>query len=245
MNVSLKTAKETASGLEPDCILVFLFVLLASALLFFRLVPAHSPVALQRPARFPSRSVSPRQIEVVGEEARRDSLETVVVNDGSVESTASITKQDLGPSTRYTLHVLLPGGGDQVIRVSAPPGGLQFEIRDMTGDNVRNDLLVRPALIHWPLMVLVNDGHDHFTGAILNSFPGSFDSGKQASEKPQFPSAVALGFFDSVVASLAVNGLPIPEPDRGFLSLFNSNLIGPAEYKFLSGRAPPPISTRI
>src|SRR5581483_10434645 len=64
-------------------------------------------------------------------------------------------------SVRYTLRLSTGSGGEQSIDVVAPPGGVQLALRDMTGDKVVNDLVVTPVLLHWPLTVLVNDGHNH------------------------------------------------------------------------------------
>src|ERR1700719_433106 len=92
----------------------------------------------------------------------------------------AIVDEVLALYTRYTLRLHPASGADQTIVVSAPVGGLELEMRDMTGDGIPNDLVVTPALLHLPLMVLVNDGNDHFTVAISASDPLRF-GGRQVS----------------------------------------------------------------
>jgi hypothetical protein len=81
---------------------------------------------------------------------------------------ATVIEQAIGAYSRYTVHLHLASGAEQSIAVTAPPGGLRLEMKDMTGDKVRNDLILRPALMHWLPTVLVNDGHDHFAVVISN-----------------------------------------------------------------------------
>ena len=91
---------------------------------------------------------------------------------------ATVVEQAIGEYSRYTVQLRLASGAEQSIAVTAPPGGLRLEMRDMTGDNVANDLVLRPALIHWLPTVLVNDGHDHFAVVISNHPPDSLSSGQ-------------------------------------------------------------------
>jgi hypothetical protein len=91
---------------------------------------------------------------------------------------ATVVEQLFGGYASYTVQLHLASGAEQSIAVTAPPGGLRLEMRDMTGDNVANDLVLRPALIHWLPTVLVNDGHDHFAVVISNHPPDSLSSGQ-------------------------------------------------------------------
>jgi hypothetical protein len=83
-----------------------------------------------------------------------------------------------GGYAQYTVQLHLASGVDQSFVVAAPPGGLQLEMHDMTGDKVPNDLILRPALLRWLPTVLVNDGHDHFAVAISGTNPDSFSCGQ-------------------------------------------------------------------
>jgi hypothetical protein len=91
---------------------------------------------------------------------------------------ATVVEQAVGEYSRYTVQLHLASGAEQSIAVTAPPGGLRLEMRDMTGDHVANDLVLRPALIQWLPTVLVNDGHDHFAVVISNHPPDSLSSGQ-------------------------------------------------------------------
>jgi hypothetical protein len=74
-------------------------------------------------------------------------------------------------------------GHEQFVTVTAPPGGLQPEMRDMSGDNVANDLVLSSRVLRSPLVVLLNDGQDHLTVAVSpDSFASDEDSasGEQA-----------------------------------------------------------------
>jgi hypothetical protein len=84
---------------------------------------------------------------------------------------------------RYSVGLRLASGAEQWIALIAPPGGLRLEMRDMTGDNVPNDLVVTPALLHWPLAVVLKDGHDHFSVTISANFPGAWGSGGNRASK--------------------------------------------------------------
>jgi hypothetical protein len=98
-------------------------------------------------------------------------------------STAMVIEQMHSGSIRYTVGLRLASGSEQWITLAAPPGGLRFEMRDMTGDNVPNDLVVTPALFHSPLAVVLKDGHDHFSVTISANFPGSWGSGSNRASK--------------------------------------------------------------
>lgn len=87
--------------------------------------------------------------------------------------TATVAEQVFGRYTLYKVHLHFASGAEQSIAVSAPPGGLQPEMRDMSGDNVPNDLVLNSSLLHEPLLVLINDGHDHVTVPTLPSSLGS------------------------------------------------------------------------
>lgn len=78
---------------------------------------------------------------------------------------------------RYTVQLRLPSGVRQSLAVNAPPGGLEAEVRDMTGDDVRNDLVLTPALFPWLSTILVNDGRDHFEVAHSGGCSGSLSPG--------------------------------------------------------------------
>jgi hypothetical protein len=89
---------------------------------------------------------------------------------------ATVIEQSSAGNTRYTIQLHLASGAEQSVELSAPPGGLQVEMHDMTGDKVQNDVVLRPALLRWLPTVLVNDGHDHFAVLVSGTDPRYFSS---------------------------------------------------------------------
>ena len=146
-------------------------------------------------------------------------------------------------NVRYTLRLRLDTGGEESVVVTAPPGGLQLVMRDMTGDHVPNDVVVTPALLHWPLTVLVNDGRQ-FTVAISGTFPDSASDRDRASSRQGIwdASAFLAGNFETHAAS--TQGAIVPSlQSEAFLSpaattVTISRTFGPG-----SGRAPPSFVT--
>ena len=160
---------------------------------------------------------------------------------------AAVIRQAFAPSTRYIVHVHSPSGTDQFIAVNAPPGGLELEVRDMTGDNVRNDLVLRPALVHWPLSVLLNDGHDHFTVSVSGVYPGAMESGaQQASTPDRIREIVAVVFSASEANALANRlGTFLPQLQQSLISSFSETVTTSSDRASSSGRAPPTPVTQI
>jgi hypothetical protein len=103
---------------------------------------------------------------------------------------ATVMELISAPCTLYTVRLQFASGAEQSISVTAPPGGLQPEMRDMSGDSVANDLVLTSKLPGLPAIVLLNEGHDHLTVA---SSPGAFSSGEdRASGSHQVHRASAL-----------------------------------------------------
>ena len=186
-NINMSASREDARDAECSTIirylLVSLLVFCALGVLLFGAVAAHSAGALRHPRQRvapPSPAGilhrSPAIAAQANDSPRQDELDA----DSALRAEA-VVSENLAPSTGYTIDVRLADGTEQLIPITAPPGGLQLQVRDMTGDNVQNDLVVRPALTHWPLIVLLNDGHNHFTVAISATLPSSMDSGSRLS----------------------------------------------------------------
>jgi hypothetical protein len=95
--------------------------------------------------------------------------------DHSLEDATVIEQPTVGYA-KYIVHLHLASGAEQSVVVSAPPGGLQVEMQDMTGDKIPNDVVLRPSLIRWLPTVLINDGHEHFRVAVSGTDPASFSS---------------------------------------------------------------------
>jgi hypothetical protein len=111
---------------------------------------------------------------------------------------ATVIEQPSAGYTKYIVQLHLASGIEQSVVVSAPPGGLQIEMHDMTGDKVPNDVILRPALVRWLPTVLVNDGHEHFevvlSGTNARSFSSSGDLGSRRPESQTFALLMSSGF---------------------------------------------------
>jgi hypothetical protein len=139
------------------------------------------------------------------------------------------------------IHVHDASGVDESIPVVAPPGGLLVEIRDMTGDKVWNDLVLRPALFRTSLGVLVNDGRDRFTTAVSAELPGSVDTGRhQATGTEQIQEAVTSNSSRPRIAAPSDSGRFIALQLRfeNFSRITPAPPAGP-RLSNLAGRAPP------
>jgi hypothetical protein len=162
---------------------------------------------------------------------------------GGTRTVAPAANQASGWYRRYTLNVDLPTGAEQSVIVMAPPGGLELAVRDMTGDKVENDVVVTPALLHWPLTVLVNDGHNHFTVAISPKFPASSASDQGQASGRQRPgdltALVPSGFKHHALRDRG--GLPIPPGQEGFFPSVATSATALHVIASNSGRAPPPL----
>jgi len=151
---------------------------------------------------------------------------------------ATVTELISAPRTLYTVRLQFASGAEQSISVTAPPGGLQPEMRDMSGDSVANDLVLSPKLLGLPPIVLLNEGHDHLTVAIS---PDAFASGEdRASGSHEVHRASALLSAKFKAAELSNRGgLHCPEAQENLLSSIALIFAKPAEYASISGRAPP------
>jgi hypothetical protein len=244
--MSMRRKHGAGSGTKSSVALFCLCVLLPSictAVVLFIGIQTR-PADLRRPMQAISHTVRSAISPVLGID-RKAIGETSWLVAETTAPAALIVEHDFALPTSYTVRVQLPGGAEQFIHVTAPPGGLQLEIRDMTGDNIRNDLVLRPALIHWPLIVLINDGHDHFTVAISASLPTSLNPTRHASQSREMPEAAALGSSSSKTGPQA--------NDRQILALTRQRALLPPlaqrmpsqdGYRSVLGRAPPAFGMR-
>ena len=161
--------------------------------------------------------------------------------DHSLEE-ATVVEQSFARYTLYTVRLQFASGAEESIVVTAPPGGLQPEMHDMSGDSVPNDLVLTSRLLRMPLVVLLNEGHDHLTVAIS---PGSFTTGEGRASRPrQVQRALALassGFKRG--APKSYGGLDYPQLEENLLSPLASLSAKNAEHPSASGRAPPALVT--
>jgi hypothetical protein len=142
---------------------------------------------------------------------------------------------------RYAVRLQLSSGAEQSVAVMGPLGGLRPEVQDMTGDGVRNDLVLTPALIRWPLTVLVNDGHDHFVVAISSPAPGSLGTGEDRASGTHYSQCnVALISSRFKADSLTIcEGPFLPQSQEAFVSPAAQRATVRWGHSFSAGRAPP------
>jgi len=69
----------------------------------------------------------------------------------------------------YVVEVRFSEGGRQLLRLTAPFGGLLITAKDVTGDG-NLDLVIHAARSGAPLTVFLNDGSGHFTAAEPTAF---------------------------------------------------------------------------
>lgn len=157
---------------------------------------------------------------------------------------ATVIEQPSAGYTKYTVRLRLASGTEQSVEVSAPPGGLQVEMHDMTGDKVPNDVVLRPALARWLPTVLVNDGHEHFDVAISGTDPSTFSSNEDLGSRSGDPQTFAL------LISSGFKAVHLPNSRRLFdqqlqecpFSFINQTVSDRLCHASSSGRAPPLIT---
>jgi hypothetical protein len=177
----------------------------------------------------------------VGKQAEVTRYVTGFDGDHSLNA-ATVAEQVFARYAQYTLRLQFASGREQSIAVTGPPGGLQPEMRDMSGDSIPNDLVFTSSLLRSPLVVLLNDGHDHLTVAIS---PGSFASSDGRASRPRQAHRIST-LVTSRFKPRGNTGRSSP-----FLQLFEENLpssIAPTfarrvELASRPGRAPPALVT--
>ncbi len=160
--------------------------------------------------------------------------------DHSLDAATVIEQQTLGYA-KYIVHLRLASGAEQSVIVSAPPGGLQIEMQDMTGDKIANDVVLRPTLIRWLPTVLINDGHEHFKVAISGTDPASFSSpdnlGSRKHDSQIFALMMSSGFK---TVHLLNRRRPFgPQQHECPLNSFTQMLVTCSIHATSVGRAPP------
>ena len=152
--------------------------------------------------------------------------------------TTTVAEQVFGRYTLYKVHLHFASGAEQSIAVSAPPGGLQPEMRDMSGDNVPNDLVLNSSLLHEPLLVLINDGHDHVTVPSLPSSLGS-EEGRATSPNQDIRLLARLSRAFSLFGLACERGLNSGHPRVCYSFSVAASIKTLDSYSHQAGRSPP------
>jgi hypothetical protein len=156
-------------------------------------------------------------------------------------SAATVTEDAKDGRANYTIHLHLASGTEQSVVVAGPPGGLQIEMHDMTGDHVPNDVVLRPALFSWLPTVLVNDGHDHFAVVVAGADAGNFSSPQDLGSRRQNTQTFAFlrsSGFKSIYVP-ASKRLLVPRLRQFPLSAFAQSCAWGLEPFSTTDRAPP------
>ena len=168
-----------------------LFLMLALCVALLERAPALTRGSRDRATRV---SVSPTEGIAISASTKHSEVKNYFMDfdgDHSLD-VATVIEQPSAGYTKYTVQLYLASGVEQSIVLSAPPGGLQVEMHDMTGDKVPNDIVLRPALVRWLPTVLVNNGHEHFEVAVTGPDPSSFSSGEELGSRTRESQTFAL-----------------------------------------------------
>ena len=154
---------------------------------------------------------------------------------------ATVIEQPSAGYTKYTVELHLASGAEQSVVVRAPPGGLQVEMHDMTGDRVQNDVVLRPALLRWLPTVLVNDGHEHFEVAVSGPDPSSFSSNEDLGSRRRDSQTFALLMSSGFKAVRLPNGRRLfdPQLQECLFSSSTQTVTNRLGHASSPGRAPP------
>jgi len=155
---------------------------------------------------------------------------------------ATVVEQAFSRYTLYTVHLQFASGVEQSVILTAPPGGLQPEMRDMSGDSVPNDLVLSSKLLGLPLIVLLNEGHDHLTVAIS---PSAFATGEDRASGPHQAYRAAARVSPRLRSGELADrgGSHDPHLEEKLLSPLVSQSTRDTEHPSASGRAPPALVT--
>jgi len=219
-----------------------LFLMLAPCVTLLDRAPVSSRVSHRRDART---SLSTSAIAANSPSDNHSEIRNYFMDfagDHSLD-VATVIEQPTTGYTKYTVQLHLASGVEQSVIVSAPPGGLQVEMHDMTGDKVPNDVVLRPALVRWLPTVLVNDGHEHFDIAVSGTDPRSFSSnedlGSRRGDTQSFALLISSGF----------KAVHLPDSRRPFdlqlqeclFSSVSQTITDRLGHTSSPGRAPPPV----
>ena len=155
------------------------FVLALALLCRERMQPPRGSCGSAQPGQ-PGQTDLRRSPAPIGSNNRYQVTQYVMDSDGDHSlDLATVVEHPTGGYAQYTVQLHLASGVEQSLVVSAPAGGLQLEMHDMSGDKIPNDLVLRPTLFSRLPTVLLNDGDNHFAVAISGTVPNSLSCGQE------------------------------------------------------------------
>lgn len=143
-------------------------------------------------------------------------------------------------AAQYLVEIRLSEGGHQLLRVTAPFGGLQITTKDLTGDG-NLDLVVRVGKSPVPAAVLLNDGHGHFSPAEPSAFARAADEDIPGSEftAKHFSFGATPIFSESHTVGLRGASDRNPRAPRSSFVPLDHRVLIASDLFFRIGRAPP------
>lgn len=146
-------------------------------------------------------------------------------------------------SAQYWIEIRLTEGGRQLLKVTAPFGGLVITPRDLTGDG-NLDLVVRSAKSHDPVAIFLNDGRGHFSRSDIGVFRNALRGGPSpfGFNTPQMYVGAASACLESSMAECSTGQPGILREHEG--SLLRSTFRAAARlfHSFEATRAPPSLA---
>lgn len=146
-------------------------------------------------------------------------------------------------NAHYWIEIRLTEGGGQILKLTAPFGGLFVTPKDVTGDG-NLDLIVYAAKTRALVAVFLNDGNGHFDRARTERFAKSLSGAPSSfslTRKLMYVDAI-LGCPESHVIECPSRSLrPLLETDDSYLPTDH----GAVSYRFFalsSNRAPPSLA---
>jgi hypothetical protein len=157
-------------------------------------------------------------------------------------ATAKLVSLD-SSCAHYWIEVRLTQGHGQVLRLTAPLGGLLIIPRDVSGDG-NLDLIVRSAQSHDPVAVFLNDGSGHFSKAEADSFAGALHDGPAqfAFNSPQNYLDATLACTESCNAECPSGSLQHLREQKSPLLPANCHSASQLFLSFGANRAPPSLA---
>jgi hypothetical protein len=146
-------------------------------------------------------------------------------------------------SPHYWIEIQLSEGRRQLLRLTAPFGGLLITPKDVTGDG-NLDLVVRSALSRAPVAVFLNDGNGHFSRANVAAFANALHDGFSefgfAAQRTYF--GVALAWVASYAEACPAGSLRYSPEEKGSLLVSNRRAAILPFPSIGTSRAPPSLA---
>jgi len=157
-------------------------------------------------------------------------------------ATVALNRVD-SASAQYLIEVQLTEGGHQLLRVTAPYGGIVITPKDVTGDG-NLDLVIRAARFNVPVAIFLNDGRGHFSATDPAAFAGTLretTSAREFSMDHFFFNATFVSPKSYAANCQGRSGRTLQEWNGALFSI-NRSVLLQSFLHFSSNRAPPAVA---